>query len=179
MLKKKLLNGEIDHLLFEDESTIRDYQALLSTWFPVGKQKLIKTYGKHFSVKLTGILNYETGAVYVQEGLAFDAKVFLTFLEKVLTLYPKGKIVMVLDNARVHHAKLLVPFLNANPRLQLLFLPPYSPILNQIEGLWKWLKDSCINNVFFSKYYQITLAVRSFIQWVNTVPTQVIDRLCL
>lgn len=31
-------NGEINHLLFEDESMIRDYQALQRTWFAKGHQ---------------------------------------------------------------------------------------------------------------------------------------------
>ncbi len=31
--KKKLLNSDIDHLLFEDETMIRDYQAIGCTWF--------------------------------------------------------------------------------------------------------------------------------------------------
>ncbi|WP_438760554.1 IS630 family transposase [Enterococcus sp. AZ194] len=178
-LKKKLVNGEIEHLLFEDESTIRDYQALQATWFPIGQQKKIKTYGKHYSVKLTGILNYETGAVYVEESDTFDAKVFQGFLENVLKLYPTGIIVMVLDNSRVHHAKILQDFLRRNVRLRLLFLPPYSPNLNAIEELWKWLKETCVNNVFFSKYYQIKIAVRAFVRWVNTIPKETIDRLCL
>ena len=151
----------------------------MKSWFPKGEQRIIKTYGKHESVKLTGILNYETGSVYVEETEEFNAEVFLGFLKRILTLYPEGKIVMVLDNARVHHAKLLKEFLDSNPRLTLMFLPPYSPNLNIIEGLWKWLKDTCINNVFFSKLYQITLAVRKFIAWVNAVPGQVIDRLCV
>lgn len=51
----------------------------------------------------------------------------------MLALYPKGKIVMVLDNARIHHAKLLQPFLLENKdRLQLEFLPSYSPKINLI-----------------------------------------------
>ncbi|WP_265331497.1 transposase [Enterococcus durans] len=29
-----------------------------------------------------------------------------------------------------------------------MFLPPYSPQLNLMEGVWKWLKESVINNVF-------------------------------
>ncbi|MCM3342956.1 IS630 family transposase, partial [Paenibacillus sp. MER TA 81-3] len=37
--EKKLLNHEIDHLLFEDESMIRDYQAIQKTWFLRGKQR--------------------------------------------------------------------------------------------------------------------------------------------
>ncbi|MFC4696646.1 transposase [Enterococcus aquimarinus] len=40
-------------------------------------------------------------------------------------------------------------FFKENPRLEQLYLPPISPQLNQIEGLCKWLKETCINNVFF------------------------------
>jgi transposase len=105
--------------------------------------------------------------------------VFLGFLGRVLKLYPTGRTVMVLDNSKVHHAILLQDFLEANPRLTLMFLPPYSPKLNIIEGLWGWLKDTCVNNVFFSKFYQIRLAVRKFVSMVNSDPSQVIDRLCV
>jgi transposase len=151
----------------------------MKSWFPKGQQRLIKTYGKHESLKLIGILNYETGKVYVEEAEEFNAKIFLSFLEKTLALYPKGKIVMVLDNSKVHHAILLKEFLKNNPRLKLMFLPPYSPKLNIIEGLWGWLKDTCINNVFFSKFYQVRIVVRKFVVMVNSNPTQTIDRLCV
>jgi len=158
---------------------IRDYQAIMKSWFPKGEQRIIPTYGKHCGTKLVGVLDYETGAVYVEEHERYDAEVFLSFLMNVLAWYPKGKIVMVLDNARIHHAKLLEAFLSANTRLQLMFLPPYSPKLNLIEGLWGWLKDSVINNAFFQNRQQIRVAVFHFIAWVNTVTQQVIDRLCV
>lgn len=38
--------GLIQHILFEDESMVRDYQAIGATWFERGKQKIIKTFGK-------------------------------------------------------------------------------------------------------------------------------------
>ena len=151
----------------------------MKSWFPKGKQKLIKTYGKHESLKLIGIIDYETGKVYVEESEEFNAEVFLKFLRKTLELYPSGKIVMILDNSKVHHAKLLQDFLIENKRLTLVFLPPYSPKLNIIEGLWGWLKDTCVNNVFFSKFYQIRIAVRKFIRMVNSNPMETIDRLCV
>ena len=158
---------------------IRDYQAIMKSWFPKGEQRIIPTYGKHRGAKLLGVMDYETGTVYVEEHDRYDAKVFLAFMENVLIRYPKGKIVVVLDNSRIHHAKLLNDFLMANPRLTLMFLPPYSPKLNLIEGLWKWLKDSVINNVFFNKTCEISRAVKGFIEWVNSVPLMVVDRLCL
>ena len=167
-------------ILFKDESIIRDYQAIMKTWFPIGKQRIIPTYGKHEGVKLVGILDYETGHVYVEEHKKYDAQVFLQFLKNVLEIYPTGKIVMILDNAKIHHAKLLQDFLDKNnDRLELMFLPPYSPNLNKIEELWGWLKDSVINNVFFHSREDIQKAVSKFIDWVNTVPQTVIDRLCL
>ena len=84
---------------------------------------------------MIGILNYETGRVYVQEEEQYTADIFLKFLENVLKEYPSGKVVLILDNARIHHAKLIQPFLVEHKnRLNLVFLPPYSPELNLIEG---------------------------------------------
>lgn len=159
---------------------IRDYQAIEKTWFPVGQQRIIPTYGRHYGAKLVGILNYETGCVYAEEHSSYDAEVFLEFLGNVMNQYKKGKIVMILDNARIHHAKLLDEFLEQNKnRLELVFLPPYSPNLNMIEELWGWLKSSVINNVFFHNLDEIKAAVRSFISWVNSHPDKAIERLCL
>ncbi len=159
---------------------IRDYQAIEKTWFLKGQQRIISTYGKHEGVKLVGVLNYETGHVYCVEEKKYDAEVFLKFLQNVLAFYSTGKIVMVLDNARIHHAKLLQPFLLENKdRLQLEFLPPYSPKLNLIEGLWKWLKTDVINNVFFPCVNKIRKAVRGFIDSINKVQGITINRLCL
>ncbi len=174
------MNEEIDHVLFEDESMIRDYQAIQKTWFIKGKQRIVPTYGKHEGVKLVGVLNYETGAVYCEEHAKYDAEVFLGFLKNVVDLYPQGRIVMILDNARIHHAKLLQPYVDSlKERLELLFLPPYSPTLNIIEGLWKWLKSEVINNVFFQNVCKIQQAVIRFMKYIQDIPSVVIDRLCV
>lgn len=159
---------------------IRDYQAIQKTWFIKGHQKKIPTYGKNAGVKLIGILDYEKGKVYCEEHEHYDAKVFLNFLKATLTQYPERKIVMILDNARIHHAKLVQPFLDeVKEKLELMFLPPYSPELNLIEGLWGWLKSSVINNVFFKSLSQVRSTIQKFIGHINKVPTQTIDRLCV
>ncbi|WP_431305983.1 IS630 family transposase [Mesobacillus subterraneus] len=177
---KKMMNDEIDRILFQDESMIRDYQALAHTWFPIGQQKVIPTYGKHHGVKLIGTLDYETGEVFVAEEEHYDAQVFLSFLEKVVVKYQDEKIVMILDNAKIHHAKLIQPFLEAHKdHLQLVFLPPYSPELNLIEGLWGWLKKSIIYNVFYKTVEEIRAAVQTFITQINKEPMKIVNRLCL
>ena len=159
---------------------IRDYQAISKTWFLKGQQRIIPTFGKHEGVKLVGIMDYETGKIYCEEHKKYDAEVFLRFLKKVLKIYSNGRIVMILDNARIHHAKLLKEFLEQNKyRLELVFLPPYSPKLNLIEGLWGWLKSSVINNVFFSNVSEIQEAIQGFIAGINEEPQVTIDRLCV
>ena len=87
---------------------------------------------------------------------------------------------MILDNARIHHAKLIQPFLEENKdRLELVYLPPYSPNLNIIEGFWKWLKERVVYNVFFGKVSEIRKNVRAFLSYVNSNKEEVIERLCL
>lgn len=69
-----------------------------------GHQRKIVTYGKNAGVKLIGILDYGTGKVYCQEHERYDAVIFEGFLKDILEQCPTGKIVMILDNARIHHA---------------------------------------------------------------------------
>jgi len=159
---------------------IRDYQAISKTWFLKGHQRIIPTTGKHWGVKLLGVLNYETGDIYCNEEEGYDAKIFLAFLGKVLEIYPTGKIVMILDNSPIHHAKLLNDFLeNNSSRLTLKFLPAYSPKLNLIEGLWGWLKKDVINNVYHSSVDLIKDSVHAFIDSISKDPEKIIKRLCL
>ncbi|MGN7478210.1 IS630 family transposase [Solibacillus silvestris] len=176
-MRKKLLDEEIDHLFFEDESTIRDYQALQYNWFLKGQQRKIPTHGRHEGAKLFAAIHYATGHIIHREEETADAQAFQRFLQDILTAYPEGKIVIMLDNARIHHAKAIQPFLKENSRLQFVFLPPYSPELNMAEGLWDWLKKDVINNVFFQKFYHIKRNVKEFMDWANNMPCQVIDRL--
>lgn len=159
---------------------IRDYQAIANTWFIKGKQKIIPTYGRHQGVKLIGTLDYETGDVFCVQEEHYTAVEFLSFLEKVIARYPNERIIMILDNARIHHAKKIKPFLEEHKDvLTLQFLPPYSPNLNLIEGLWKWMKATVIHNVFFSNVGQIQDAVQGFLAMINATPEKTVQRLCL
>ncbi|WP_290439084.1 IS630 family transposase [Paenibacillus sp. GP183] len=110
----------------------------------------------------------------------YTAEKFLMFLRRIVEAYPKGKITMVLDNARAHHAKLLEPFLKEQQgRLKFVFLPPYSPKLNVVEGLWKWLKSDVINNVFYHTVSEIRKNVHTFMEQIMKDPLNLIDRLCI
>jgi transposase len=58
-------------------------------------------------------------------------------------------ITVVLDNVRYQHCR-FIKDLAAALGIELLFLPPYSPNLNLIERLWKFVKKKCL----YSEYYE-------------------------
>ncbi|WP_231578501.1 transposase [Paenibacillus sp. FSL H7-0357] len=61
--------------------------------------------------------------------------------------------------------------------MEFVYLPKYSPELNLIEGLWKWLKIDVVHNVFYKKFYHIRINVAAFMKRVNSEPMNVINRL--
>ncbi|MBN1981058.1 MAG: transposase, partial [Chitinivibrionales bacterium] len=81
----------------------------------------------------------------------FDSGSFKIFLQYMLAERKRGKkMLVILDNARYHHAEELDIFLEKNKkRMELLFLPPYSPELNTIERVWKFTRKLCTHNQYF------------------------------
>ena len=59
-----------------------------------------------------------------------------------------GKSILILDNAKYHHANIIRDYAFIT-RIDLLFLPPYSPELNPIERVWKLTKKHAIHNRYF------------------------------
>jgi transposase len=69
-------------------------------------------------------------------------------LKKLRRRHPDMPITLVLDNARYQKCK-VVWALADSLDIELLYLPAYSPNLNLIERLWKFVKKQCL----YSKYY--------------------------
>ncbi|MDT2287418.1 hypothetical protein P7H17_17065 [Paenibacillus larvae] len=69
-------------MLFEDESMIRDYQAIQKTWFLRGKQRIIPTTGKHRGVKLLATIDYETGLSFGKKMNSTPLKRFFPFFKR-------------------------------------------------------------------------------------------------
>lgn len=60
-------------------------------------------------------------------------------------------ITVVLDNAAYQRCK-LVKNLAEELNITLLFLPSYSPNLNLIERLWKFVKKQSLNNIYYETF---------------------------
>jgi transposase len=73
------------------------------------------------------------------------AETVCELLRKISKLQLPTPITLVLDNARYQRCK-LVQTLAEKLGIELLFLPSYSPNLNLIERLWKFVKKQALNS---------------------------------
>ncbi|MDR2475652.1 MAG: transposase [Bacteroidales bacterium] len=66
----------------------------------------------------------------------------------------------MLDNAKYQHC-LLVRELAEKLKIELLFLPFYSPNLNLIKRLWKFIKKDCLSCKYYDSFLKFTTAIDS------------------
>ena len=70
-------------------------------------------------------------------------------------------IYIISDNAKYYHNRELKEWAE-NSRIKQIFLPPYSPNLNLIERLWKFLRKKVINTGFYRNKAEFRLAIKKF-----------------
>src|SRR5271157_1113337 len=131
------------------------------------------------SVALFGAVQLGSGQLVTQFAPPFNAVTFETFLRRLLRhRRPHRRLVLVLDNARYHHATLLQPLLAAQREvLSCAFLPPYSPDLNPIEHVWKLARQLCTHNQYFPLLTDLIAAVAAQLnRWSR--PNPILARLC-
>lgn len=131
------------------------------------------------SVACFGAVNVRSGKFVSRNAPWFNAETFEVFLKQLIRHRARGKrMVLVLDNAKYHHARSLAPLLRRYRQvLTLLYLPPYSPQLNTIERLWKLARRLATHNRYFATLEALIQAVSTqFRRWRR--PNTVLRRLC-
>ena len=142
--------GEI-LLAYADEAGFAQVHPNRSAWTPKGERHLIEaTRGKRLNV-LAAMLS-TGGIVAAKLWQTTTSEAFGGFLALLMKTVGKP-VTLILDNASIHKAKEIQPLIRFLEKqgLTLYFLPPYSPELNRIEGLWHkvkhvWMAAKCRNS---------------------------------
>ena len=178
-LKRLARNDGID-LWSLDECHFQQHGTRCRMWVPPeDKDPIVLQAPTRKSVALFGAVNTETGKLVTMLTPKFNAETFEIFLRKLLRHRKRsGKMALILDNARYHHAKKLRPLLKKYQKvLRLDYLPPYSPELNPIERVWKLLRKNCTHNQYFETLYDLVQAVETEVSaWKK--PNSVLYKLC-
>jgi transposase len=131
------------------------------------------------SVACFGAVNLSTGRLATWFCPVFKGQSFEAFVRRLLRHRRPGKrMVLVLDNAAYHHARVLKPLLPKHRRhLSLFFLPPYRPQLSTIERVWKLTRRLATHNRHFPTLPAVLQAVTAcFNRWQRRNDT--LRRLC-
>lgn len=79
-------------------------------------------------------------------------------MQKLRLLTPALPIVLILDNARYQKCA-RVWMMARDLKIELLYLPPYSPNLNLIERLWKFVKKRCLYSIYYADFDAFSTAI--------------------
>lgn len=161
-------------------SHFQQHGSRATMWVPPeDKDPILLMAPTRKSVSLFGVVNMRDGRLVTRFEKTFNAITFRSFLALLLRhRRAERKIVVLLDNAKYHHADLLRPFLKDHrDKLALEFLPAYSPELNPIERGLKLTRKLCTHNTYFEKLDALIEAVsKQHMSW--KYPNETLRRLC-
>ena len=141
-------------------------------WIKTGVRKEIPGNSGRSRLNLSGIIDIISHKVFIQEDEMLNAEATMSFLRKLEEVYPtKTKIHLFCDNARYYRNKAVTQYLKTS-KIQLHFLPPYSPNLNPIERLWKWMKERVIYNTYYREFEDFKSAVFGFFAVLSTLDAE-------
>lgn len=130
---------------------------------------------KRFNV--LGALNAVTHElITVTNDTYINAQSFCDLLWRISRLDLRVPITLVLDNARYQKCK-LVWELAESLDIELLYIPPYSPNLNLIERLWKFVKKQCLYSKYYSEFKDFKNAIVNCLNQTDTTYKQELDSL--
>ena len=141
---KKRAAKEKAVIYFGDETGMRsDHQAGRS-YAPAGKTPVIKKTGQRFSLNMISAISNQGHLQFMIIDGRFNSEVFETFLNQMIK-YSRQKIYFVTDGHPAHKTKKLNEWLSANKnKIEVFFLPPYSPELNPQEYVNQDVKTNVI-----------------------------------
>lgn len=130
-------------LVFVDEFGYHRWPDAAPTWGV--EPAVVPRAGNNTQWRTIGALNALTGQVDYLDNYIIGRKQVIQFYAQLDRAYPHADMIYVAqDNWSVHTHPDVVAALAAFPRIVPVWLPTYSPWLNPIEKLWRWLRQDVL-----------------------------------
>ncbi len=169
-LRESAEKGEI-HLMFFDPTHQVHNTVNGTCWQTKGKKGtvILSSNTGRRRISILGAINIVTGncTAIITENNCDKDMIILTFKEIRKEYSDDKEIVIILDNASYNHAYKTIEEA-ALLGIRLVFLPTYSPNLNLIERLWKFLKKVILKNKYYKTFSEFKKAIESFFENIDT-----------
>ncbi len=138
--------------MYQDEVSFKQAGSIFRHWALKGIGCVVKSPPTRKSLKVMGAVTVGNDPKFHFRFVPwFNTTTFLTFLDQLLSRYKDKKIHLILDNAKYHKGPDVRKWLEGKEdRIELHYLPPYSPEFNATEYVWKETRRRTTHNRFFN-----------------------------
>lgn len=166
-LKKDKKDTEV--ILFGDGVHPTHNLHKTKAWIKRGEEKQVRTNTGRKRLNINGAFNLETLAVTTHFSETINAQTTMELFDKIQLEYiDKTTIYLIIDNATYYKNKDVKAYLaKPNCRIKIIFLPSYSPNLNFIERLWKYMKKYIIGVKYREKFEEFDNDIHYFFDNIN------------
>ena len=131
-------------------------------WIKKGATKELKSNTGRRRLNINGAIDIENTSISVDYGVSINAQSTISLLEEIELKHTEAEnIYVICDNARYYRSRKVKEYLETS-KVELKFLPPYSPNLNLIERLWKYFHKIVLYNKYYETYHEFQKACKSF-----------------
>lgn len=153
-----------DVIYFMDATHPHHNPVLGRGWIRRGIECMIPSNTGRDRLNINGAIELENMRPVVRFDASINAASTVALFEQIEQHHPDAKrIYIICDNARYYRSKDVGRFLESS-KIELIFLPPYSPNLNLIERFWKFFKKTVIYNTYYETFGEFRAACTRFFQ---------------
>jgi len=157
-------------IFFGDEAGVRSDFHSGKTWAIRGKTPVVTTTGTRFGCNMVSVISPRGVLRFMITRSKLTADVFVAFLKRLIHNWPRS-IFLIVDGHPVHKSVAVSKFVTSTEgRLQLFYLPPYSPELNPDEQVWNHLKNRGIGKEPITGPTQLERLTLSHLRKVHKLP---------
>lgn len=162
----------------ETVSQLTDNQAILfidavhpqhnttpsKVWSKVGESRWINSNTGRERLNINGAYNPFSQDVIVRQDKTINGLSTIALLEQITAFYQdkKTELLLFADNGRANKSKLIKDWISQQSLIKIIYLPPYSPNLNLIERLWKFMRKNVINTRYYPELKDFKKAINDF-----------------
>jgi transposase len=155
-------------LLFLDEMGYYRWPIETQVWWataPVEPAMAIRGGGNNTQWRIVGALNVLTGQVNYLDNYIVGRKQLIEMYRQIANIYSHARRIWVVqDNWSIHQHPDVLESLQSWPQIEPVWLPTYSPWLNPIEKLWRWLRQDVLKmHRWVADHKKLRSQVRAFL----------------
>lgn len=170
---QKLAKESGAEIWFEDESGVRSDYHGGTTWAPKGQTPVVRATGVRYRYNMISAVTARGELRFMLTKKRVTAPIFVVFLQRLMKGM-KRPVFLIVDSHPVHRSVKVQKYVaSTKGRLQLFFLPPYSPELNPDEQVWAEVKAKGIGRRIITSSSQMFRTLLGLLRSLQRTPRKI------